>query len=91
MLVPKNAEVKLKEWQKLKEDENYKIVELYTETKAWQTSSYDVEYKLKNKSCKPYSYKFFKQPWIRDFQILFNVFGKQSNYNDIESDFIYKD
>ena len=75
MLVPKNAEVKLKEWQKLKEDENYKIIELYTETKAWQTNSY----------------KFFKQPWIRDFQILFNVFGKQSNYNDIESDFIYKD
>lgn len=91
VLVPKNAEVKLKEWQKLKEDENYKIIELYTETKAWQTSSYDVEYKLKNKSCMPYSYKFFKQPWIRDFQILFNVFGKQSNYNDIESDFIYKD
>ena len=67
VLVPKNAEVKLKEWQKLKEDENYKIIELYTETKAWQTSSYDVEYKLKNKSCMPY------------------------NYNDIESDFIYKD
>lgn len=91
VLLPKEADVKILKWQKVYDYENYKIVELYTETKAWQTKSYDVNYILKNNSCKKYSYKFFKQAWIKDYQILFNVLGKETWYNEIKTDFIYKD
>ena len=89
ILLPKEAKVSLWEWQKVTEYEKYKILEFYTETKAWQTTSYDVNYSLE--TCKNYSYKFFKQPWIKNYQILFDILWKQSEYNDIKTDFIYKD
>ena len=89
ILLPKNAEVKLLDWQNLIESEKYKTLELYTRTKAWETTDYEINYILKNKDCKDYSYKFFKQPWIKDYQILFNVFWKQNEYNNIKTDFIY--
>ena len=89
ILLPKNSEVKLLDWQNLIENEKYKTLELYTRTKAWETTDYEINYVLKNKDCKDYSYKFFKQPWIKDYQILFNVFWKQNEYNNIKTDFIY--
>lgn len=91
ILIPKNSEVILGEWQKVSETENYKIIELYTLTKPWETINYSINYILKNNDCKKYTYKFYKQPWIKDYQILFDILWKQTNYNDIKTDFTYRD
>lgn len=91
VLVPKEASISLLDWQNITENEKYKIVNLYTLTKAWQTSNYDIKYRLNNIDCKNYSYKFFKQPWIKNYQILFDILWKKNEYNDIKTDFIYKD
>lgn len=91
VLVPKEAEINIVQWQKIKQAERYNFIELYTLTKPGETTSYDINYVLKNRYCKNYSYKFFKQPWTWDYQILFDVLWKQTEYTNIRTDFIYKD
>lgn len=90
VMVPKEAEIILEESQEQSIFEKYKTINFYTNTKPWETSNYNLKYRLKNEKCKDYSYKFFKQPWIRDYNILFDIFWKKSDFNNIKTDFIYK-
>jgi len=41
---------------------NTTVVDFYMNTRALETTNYNIEYKIKNKNCKKYNYKFFKQP-----------------------------
>jgi len=54
--------------------ENYKIVELYINTEKLETSLNTISYVLKNPNCTPYTYKFFKQPGIKKYNINFDMF-----------------
>lgn len=92
ILIPKEAEAILMEWQEVVEHSKYKSINFLTLTKPWQTTNYEINYRLIREDCrKDYSFKFFKQPWIKNYQILFDVFGKQTDYSNIKTDFIYKD
>ena len=86
-MIPKNTEVFPMEWQKVLEYEKYKIVELYISTQKLETSKRTIQYIVKNNECKEYSYKFFKQPWIKKYNINFSIFGTEQNYVNISSDF----
>ncbi|NVP17720.1 DUF4012 domain-containing protein [Candidatus Gracilibacteria bacterium] len=90
ILLPKNALVNISSGQKVYEMENYKVVELYINTEKLETSLNTISYVLKNPNCTPYTYKFFKQPGIKKYNINFDMFGKKDKYNSIKSDFIYK-
>lgn len=90
ILLPKNAIVSEKKWQKVYEMENYKIVELYINTEKLETSLNSISYVLENPNCSDYTYKFFKQPGIKKYNINFDIFSKKDKYNSIKSDFIYK-
>ena len=90
LMIPKNAEVYPEPGQNVIEYNNYKIVELYVATEKLQTSKNSVQYTIKNPECKPYSYKFFKQPWIMKYNINFDVMWEESKYTNITSDFVYK-
>ncbi len=90
ILIPKNTEVSLSRWQRLEIYNDYKIIEFYTKTPSGLKSSYSISYKLKNPKCKPYNYKFIKQPGIKKYDITFIESWNSKVYENIESDFIYK-
>jgi hypothetical protein len=90
VLIPKDTIVQTQNNQKVYEYENYKVVELYITTQNLETSRNSISYTILNPNCEKYSYKFFKQPGIRRYNINFSVFWEENKYSEIESDFIYK-
>jgi hypothetical protein len=49
----------------------YKQVDFYLKTPVWWSSYRYMEYIIKNPDCKKYSYKVYKQPWIREYNLEF--------------------
>jgi hypothetical protein len=90
ILIPKNTIVQTAKNQNVYDYWNYKILELYITTQNLETSKTTISYTISNPDCQKYTYKFFKQPWIRKYNINFNVFWEENKYNEIENDFIYK-
>lgn len=90
VLLPRYAIVEPKQNQMVFEFNNYKIVELYITTQKLETSKNVIEYTIPNPNCADYSYKFFKQPWIKKYNINFDVMWEKDKFTWIESDFIYK-
>lgn len=78
LLLPKNSIIK-NDKVKVIEEENDKIAYFYTEVKPWETSTYTLNYEIENKDCKPYSFKFFKQPGLRKYDLNIN----NSNWKNI--------
>jgi len=90
VLIPKNAVVNLQKNQKEFEFDTYKIVELYIDTEKLETSLNTISYVIDNPNCDKYTYKFFKQPGIKKYNINFDMFWVIDKYSSIKSDFIYK-
>ena len=89
VLLPKNTVVFPSENQKVYEYDKYKILELYTYTRNLETSHYTINYNVINDKCEDYSYKFLKQPWIKDYNINFDINWEVDKYMNISSDFYY--
>lgn len=90
IVIPKNTIVYPKNNQKVIDYDKYKIVELFTNTRMLETSIYTIEYDIQNDDCKTYWYKFFKQPWIKKYNINFDIFWEKNKYTYISTDFILK-
>ncbi len=73
VLLPKDAildnTIAHKEY--IPKDKDYKIVDFFMITEKWWKSFHFIGYTLKNPECKKYSYKIYKQPWIREYELLF--------------------
>jgi hypothetical protein len=66
-------------------NKNYKQVDFYLKTPVWWTSHRYMEYIIKNPECKNYSYKVYKQPWIREYNLeFFNTEFDSIMYGDWE-------
>lgn len=90
VLLPKNSIINTEKNQKVYDFDTYKIVELYINTDKLETSLNSISYTINNPNCDKYTYKFFKQPGIKKYNINFDMFGIRDKYNSIKSDFIYK-
>jgi len=90
VLIPKNTVINLQKNQKEYEFDTYKIVELYIDTEKLETSLNSISYMIQNPNCEKYTYKFFKQPGIKKYNINFDLFWEKDKYNSIKTDFIYK-
>jgi hypothetical protein len=42
--------------------ENTTVVDFYMNTRVLESTNYNIEYKIENKECLDYDYKFLKQP-----------------------------
>ena len=71
------------------EHNRWKTVEFYMKTKAWEKSSYSIDYELSNPSCKPYSFKLVKQPWIKTYNINMNIGENTLKEVSVYDDFYY--
>jgi len=69
VILPKNIKVKKKKWLKITYNNNFTLVEFYINTRQLETTNYDIDYTILNRSCKDYSYILYKQPWIREYDL----------------------
>lgn len=90
IVLPKNIVVKPQYWMNINKYENTTVVDFYMNTRVLESTNYNIEYKIENKECLDYDYKFLKQPWIRDYTLnIFNENDKKIS-NLVNWDFIYK-
>jgi hypothetical protein len=59
--LPKDAIIKKNKDITISEYKNHKLVEFYTETRRFNTSSNTIEYSIKNESCDDYNFALYKQ------------------------------
>jgi hypothetical protein len=45
------------------------VVDFYMNTRLLESTHFNINYKLVNKECKPYNFKFYKQPGIKDYAL----------------------
>lgn len=88
IVLPKDIELELKEWWNLYKYDDFNVLELYILTRKLETSKTIINYKLINNNCNKYTYKFYKQSWINNYNINFDINGEELKYPNIFSDFI---
>ncbi len=72
VIIPKEAIITTKNVNIIDYSDRWQSVNFYMNTPVWETSSFKLEYSITNKECKTYSYKFYKQPWIEQYDININ-------------------
>lgn len=90
VVLPENIKVEPSKWMIIKKYKNNTVVSFYSDTRVLESTNYNIKYTLLNKECKNYSFKFYKQPWIRDYSINIYVNKKNLKIDKINTDFIYK-
>jgi len=69
IILPKDAIIEQKEGMNIQKFDTFQQVDFYQYTRLLESTHYDINYKLPNIKCEKYSYKLYKQPWIRKFDI----------------------
>ena len=89
VLLPKDAIIKKNKDITISEYKNHKLVEFYTETRRFNTSSNTIEYSIKNESCDDYNFALYKQAWIKnyDIEVIKNWVSSKGNW--IWEDYLY--
>jgi hypothetical protein len=90
VVLPKNAIIKKKEFFNISEENNTKIIQFFTNTRRLESINHTIEYKLPNPECKPYDFKFYKQPWIRYYDLIINYNNEEEKKIWFKSDYYYK-
>lgn len=67
-----------------------KGIEFFLDTQQQQVSLFSFSYILANPDCNEYDFKFYKQPWIQNYDVEIDVFGEKFNYTDLQEDFYFK-
>ena len=90
VILPRDAIVKSNYWMTINKYENSTVLGFYINTRLLETTNYNIDYKLENKECKPYDYKIYKQPWIRDYFVEIKQWERITKDLSVKWDFIYK-
>ena len=90
ILLPKEAIIKPKNWMTINKYLSVNVLEFYINTRPLESTNYTIEYSLKNSECKKYSYKLYKQPWIRKYNININDWNKIIKNHMYINDFNYR-
>lgn len=89
VLLPKNAIIRESHKYKINETNSLKYVSFYVKTPRFQTNSILIKYTLPNFDCEKYSFKFYKQAWIREYDFLYRDNEKTIERKEISSDLTY--
>ncbi len=86
VIIPKEAKIINKNITVIDYKDRWQSVNFYVNTPVWKKSEFKLEYYLPNKQCKTYSYKFYKQPWIKNYDIKINKFWEEINFKNNKKD-----
>ncbi len=65
-------------------------VEFFLDTQLQQTSFFTLNYTLPNTQCKPYTYTFYKQAGIPDYDMILDYNSETFSYPDQQKDFFFE-
>jgi hypothetical protein len=88
--LPRNAEVTLKEWMTIQKMDRYTLVDFFIITRLYETTSYNIEYKLQKDNCNGYSYTLYKQPWIPEYKMDITINWEEISASEVRRDFVIK-
>lgn len=89
VLLPKNAIIKEDRNYKIEETAGLKYVSFYLQTRRFETKSMTINYILPNEKCEKYTFNFYKQAWIRKYDIVIKDDDIHIEKKNISTDFIY--
>ncbi len=69
VLLPSDAVIKGKSGLAVYDYKDFKVAEFFVKTKKWEISKFNLDYSLENKNCNKYDFMFYKQAWIRDYNL----------------------
>jgi len=90
VVLPLNAIVEKKPNLNINKYEKATVVDFYQNTRVLETTNFNIKYKIPNRDCKKYDFKFYKQPGIRDYNIEIIEWKKVIKKYRIEGDYIYR-
>lgn len=88
--LPRSAEVKLQDWMTIQKNNRYTLVDFFMKTRLYETTSYNIEYKVKKDNCNGYSYTLYKQPWIPEYDMNIIINSEKITASKVKKDFIIK-
>ncbi len=88
VLLPKYATVTPKPWMTIVQYPRYKEISFYMKTRLYETTEYQIEYYLNKPNCNGYSYKLYKQPWIKKYKMSLDIMWEKIFARDVKKDFI---
>ena len=90
IILPENAQITPQESVEVVEYGSRKWVEFFLDTQLQETSFFTLNYSLPNPSCKPYTYMFYKQPGIVNYDMIFDYDSETFSYPDQVQDFFFE-
>lgn len=89
IVLPKNAIIKKQDFFTIKENNNNKIVQFYTNARRLEAINHTIEYTIPNPTCEKYDYTFYKQPWIKNYKLELNITWNNYKFDELNKDFIF--
>ena len=85
-IITKNSKIlSIKDYKK-----RWKVIDFYLNTKVWETSNFKLDYTIPNKKCLLYNFELYKQPWIKKYDLDYNLDWEKKEFRNIDSDlFVY--
>ena len=86
--LPKNAVIEPQLGLIVQEESRYKIAEFFIKTRLYETTNNILEYSIKKDNCNSYSYKLYKQPGIKSYDMNIEINWEKISAKDVQKDFI---
>lgn len=88
IILPKDIVLWSNFW-KLEKKDNYNIISFYSILKPKESKKYYINYKLTNFNCEDYNYTFYKQSWIKPYNMDFTINSEKISKSWLKWDFYY--
>jgi hypothetical protein len=89
IVIPKNSSVEKDKNIEIIEWENTKTIETFIKTKRFKTNNFSLKYIIPNKDCKNYSYIFYKQSWLKNYDFKLEKDNIKIERKWLDVDFLY--
>ena len=86
--LPRNAIIKEQDWYVIERFSRYQIVSFFIKTRLYETTTHELNYSISKPNCNWYSYKLYKQPGIKIYDMNMNFNLESISAKNIQKDFI---
>lgn len=88
IFLPKNAVIEPELGLIIQEESRYKIAEFYIKTRLYETTKNNIKYTINKPNCKWYSYKLYKQPGIKAYDMNIEINWEKISAKNVQKDFV---
>ena len=86
--LPKNAVIKPQLGLTVTKYDRFQIASLFVKTRLYETTTNTIEYIISKPNCNSYSYKLYKQPGIKTYNMNIKINWENISAKDVQKDFI---